>query len=79
LIGFHRGHGHLATLTAVHPRSSFGIIKLNVGRSLSSGKPVMREWINGGFFVFNRRVLDYLTEDCVSSANRWKRSPGEGS
>ena len=67
LITFHRSHGHLATLTAVHPRSNFGIIKLNERSAVTEfqEKPVMREWINGGFFVFNRKVLDYLTEDCV--------------
>lgn len=41
-------------------------------------KPVMREWINGGFFVFNRRVLDYLTEDCVLEGEPLETIAGEG-
>ncbi len=67
LLAFHRAHGRLATLTAVHPRSNFGILKLDADGAVTEfeEKPVMREWINGGFFVFHRRVLDYLDDDCV--------------
>ncbi|MGH6629734.1 MAG: sugar phosphate nucleotidyltransferase [Blastocatellia bacterium] len=67
LIAFHRWHGRLATLTAVHPRSSFGLIKLDEQSAVTEfeEKPVMKEWINGGFFVFDRRVFDYLNDDCV--------------
>jgi glucose-1-phosphate cytidylyltransferase len=67
LLAFHRRHGKLATLTAVHPRSSFGILKLDDRNAVTEfeEKPVMKEWINGGFFVFNRAVFDYLDEDCV--------------
>ncbi len=67
LIAFHRQHGKLATLTAVHPRSNFGLIKLDDRNAVTEfeEKPVMKEWINGGFFVFDRRVFDYLDDDCV--------------
>ncbi len=67
LIEFHRSHGRIATLTAVHPRSTFGIIKLDGESAVIDfeEKPVLKEWINGGFFVFNRQVFDYLDEDCV--------------
>jgi glucose-1-phosphate cytidylyltransferase len=67
LLAFHRGHGRLATLTAVHPRSNFGILNLDDDGAVAEfeEKPVMKEWINGGFFVFHRRVLDYLDDDCV--------------
>ncbi len=67
LLRFHKSHGKIATLTAVHPRTNFGIIKLD-GENLVSEfheKPVMNEWINGGFFVFNREIFDYLDENCI--------------
>ena len=67
LIRFHRTHGRLATLTAVHPRSNFGIIRLDDEGAVTEfqEKPVIPDWINGGFFVFNRRIFDYLTPDSV--------------
>ncbi|MEO6726468.1 MAG: sugar phosphate nucleotidyltransferase [Blastocatellia bacterium] len=67
LLEFHRAHGRIATLTAVHPRSNFGIIKLDGESAVTEfeEKPVMKEWINGGFFVFNRRLLEYLDDDSV--------------
>ena len=68
LIDFHTSHGMLATLTAVHPHSNFGIMKVDD----TSGavvefqeKPRLKEWINGGFFVFNRKVFEYLDNNCV--------------
>ena len=67
LLAFHRSHGRIATLTAVHPHSNFGIIKLDEENFVTEfrEKPVMREWINGGFFVFNREIFDYLDENSV--------------
>jgi glucose-1-phosphate cytidylyltransferase len=75
LIEFHRSHGKIATLTAVHPRSSFGLLKMDKDNSIIEfiEKPVMKEWINGGFFVFNRRVFDYLTDDCVLEREPFER------
>ncbi|MFN0088622.1 MAG: glucose-1-phosphate cytidylyltransferase [Blastocatellia bacterium] len=79
LIEFHRVHGRLATLTAVHPRSNFGIIKLDEEHAVTEfdEKPVMKEWINGGFFVFDRRVLDYLDDDCVLEREPLERLASE--
>jgi glucose-1-phosphate cytidylyltransferase len=67
LLAFHRGHGRLATLTAVNPRSSFGLLKLEADGAVTefAEKPLMAEWINGGFFVFNRGVFDYLDQNSV--------------
>ena len=75
LIEFHRSHGKIATLTAVHPRSSFGLLKLAEDNAITEfvEKPVMKEWINGGFFVFNRGVFDYLTDDCVLEREPFER------
>lgn len=68
LIDFHRSHKKLATLTAVHPNSNFGLIKLDEENDAViefEEKPPMKEWINGGFFVFDRRLFEYLDDDCV--------------
>ncbi len=64
LVEFHSTHGKLATVTAVRPPARFGGLVLN-GDAVSefSEKPQTGEgWINGGFFVFEPGVLDYLTD-----------------
>ncbi len=67
LLAFHKSHGKIATMTAVHPHTNFGIIKLDEENHVSEfqEKPVMSEWINGGFFVFNRQIFDYLDENSI--------------
>jgi glucose-1-phosphate cytidylyltransferase len=64
LLTFHRSHGRLATLTAVHPPARFGHLAFEGDRVVSfSEKPQIGEgWINGGFFVFEPGVLDLIPE-----------------
>ncbi|MFN7948206.1 MAG: glucose-1-phosphate cytidylyltransferase [Blastocatellia bacterium] len=80
LIAFHRAHGKLATLTAVNPRSQFGLLKLDAAGAVTEfqEKPPLEQWINGGFFVFNRRVLDYLTADSVLEREPLEQLAREG-
>ncbi len=62
LVAFHRRHGKLATVTAVHPPARFGAMELD-GDSVArfSEKPQTSEgWINGGFFVLEPGVLEYI-------------------
>lgn len=62
---FHRGHGLIGTVSAVRPPSRFGEMLLN-GDLVTrfEEKPQLGTGIiNGGFFVFTRRFLDYLTAD----------------
>ena len=65
LVEFHRSHGKLATVTAVSPIARFGSLALNGDRVTAfAEKPQTGEgWINGGFFVFEPRVLDYIPGD----------------
>lgn len=65
LVAFHQAHGKLATVTAVRPPSRFGGLNLSGDRVQEfSEKPQTGEgWINGGFFVFERGVFDYLGDD----------------
>jgi glucose-1-phosphate cytidylyltransferase len=69
LIRFHAGHGRLATLTAVRPRSQFGILQLGPDTMVQSflEKPQIEDWVNGGFFVFEPGVLDLLDESPLES------------
>ncbi len=62
LLAFHRQHGRLATVTGVRPRSQYGILETDEhGRVVGFGeKPILEHWINAGFMVFERGVLDYL-------------------
>tara|TARA_Y100001958_G_C21210271_1_gene536061 strand:- start:180 stop:902 length:723 start_codon:yes stop_codon:yes gene_type:complete len=69
LLQFHKKHKKIATLTAVRPLPRFGNIKLNKNKvSNFSEKDQLQEgWINGGFFVLNREVFDYIDnrENCI--------------
>lgn len=62
LLAFHRSHGKLATITAVRPTPRFGGLHFDGDRVTEfTEKPQTGEgWINGGFFVFEPQVLDYL-------------------
>jgi len=65
LLEFHRAHGRLATLTAIRPPSRFGGLVLD-GDDVTefSEKPQIGEgWINGGFIVAKREVLDRIVGD----------------
>jgi len=65
LVAFHKSHGKLATLTGINPASRFGELKID-GNQVSkfSEKPKNGNGlVNGGFFVLNRAVFDYLSED----------------
>lgn len=64
LMDFHRGHGKLATVTAVRPPARFGTMRFDGNKVTEfEEKPQTGEgWINGGFFVFEPAVFDYLRD-----------------
>jgi len=68
LLEFHQAHGKLSTLTGVRPPSLFGELQIKNGKaSLFVEKPQTSSGvISGGFFVFDKKVFDYLNErdDC---------------
>lgn len=81
LLDFHGAHGHLATMTVVRPQLQFGVTELDDrdGRVLGfREKPRSEHWINGGFFCFERGVLDYLAHDSVLEHEPLQRLAGEG-
>jgi glucose-1-phosphate cytidylyltransferase len=64
LVAFHRQHGKLATLTAVRPLARFGHLDLDgdLVSQFSEKSQVGVGWINGGYFVFEREVLDMIPD-----------------
>jgi glucose-1-phosphate cytidylyltransferase len=81
LVAFHRAHGKAATVTAVRPPARFGGLTLS-GDAVSrfSEKPQTEEgWINGGFFVFEPRIFEYLDgDDAVLERESMERLAEEG-
>lgn len=75
LIAFHKQEGRLATLTAVQPPGRFGAINLDGHRIYSFQEKPQGDggWINGGFFVLNPKVIDYIDGDLTV----WEREPME--
>lgn len=65
LMEFHKVHSKLATVTAVHPPARFGVLELENGQVVHFGEKTQAGsgWINGGFFVLNRRVASYVELD----------------
>jgi len=68
LLAFHRSHGKLATVTAVRPPARFGDLAIEGDKVRAfAEKPQTGEgWINGGFFVFEPGILDYIQADETS-------------
>lgn len=77
LLEFHRKQGRLATLTAVHPPGRFGAFQLgkdeNVISSFKEKPDGDGAWINGGFFVLEPGVMDYIDGDHID----WEKEPLE--
>ena len=67
LLAFHARKGRAATMTCVRPASPFGLVEVGADEQVTAfrEKPPMRDWVNGGFFVFDRRALEGFGEDEV--------------
>ena len=65
ILSFHKSHGRIGTVTGVRPPSRFGemIIKKDRVVSFTEKPQVSKGLINGGFFVLNRKIFNYLSED----------------
>jgi len=73
LIAFHKAHGKLATVTAIQPPGRYGALKLKDGAvDTFQEKPAGDgAWINGGYFVLDPKVVDYIYGDQCS----WEGEP----
>ena len=78
LAAHHRSHGKVCTLTAVRSERRFGELNLSAAGMVTAfeEKPGNKElWINGGFFVLEPTVFDYLKED--ADRVMWEKQPLE--
>ncbi len=76
LVKFHKSHGKQATLTATQPSGKFGALAINEQEEITSFQekpPGDGAWINGGFFVLEPSVFQYLDGDDTI----WERKPLE--
>ncbi|GAB3439028.1 glucose-1-phosphate cytidylyltransferase [Insolitispirillum peregrinum] len=73
LLEFHKRNARLATVTAVHPPRRFGVLELDNDTVTAFEEKPQAEggWINGGFFVLSRKVIDYIDAD----ETIWEREP----
>jgi glucose-1-phosphate cytidylyltransferase len=80
LLSFHCDHGALASMTVVRPQLQFGVTELAQDGRVTGfrEKPTSEHWINGGFFCFAPRVLDYLDGDSVLERAPLERLAAEG-
>ena len=62
---FHKKHKNLASVTAVHPPVRFGELKIKNSNIIKfDEKPELKtSWINGGFFILNYKIFDYIKND----------------
>ena len=65
LLDFHASHGKLATVTAVRPPARFGYLHLEENKVTKFGEKIQSDegWINGGFFILEPKVLDFIDSD----------------
>ena len=72
LISFHKEKKSLATLTAIHPPERFGVLNISGDYVSEFHEKHTSEssWINGGFFVFEPEVFDYLQDDDMTILER---------
>jgi glucose-1-phosphate cytidylyltransferase len=84
LVEFHRSHGRLATMTVVHPPARFGKVDIEGDRVVrfmekpqfagERGPQVGVGWINGGFFVLEPGIADFIDDDDLT---KWELEPLE--
>ena len=74
-IAFHRAHGKLATVTAIQPPGRYGALNIESDsvRSFQEKPAGDGAWINGGFFVLEPKVIDYIDGDDTG----WESTPLE--
>ena len=73
LIDFHNSHGKLATMTVVNPPIRYRVVTMNSKNEITkfNEKPeISNTWINGGFFVLDSSVIDYILGDVM-----WEQEP----
>jgi glucose-1-phosphate cytidylyltransferase len=76
LVNFHKSKNKLCTVTSVQPSGRFGALNIDSNESVTSFMEKPKgdgSWINGGFFVCEPQVIDYIEND----ATVWEQQPME--
>lgn len=62
LVTFHKKQKTIGTITGIHPRSKYGLVNIDEKGIVSKfvEKPLLTDWVNGGFMVFKRNFFSYL-------------------
>jgi len=62
LIAFHKKQKTIGTITGVYPRSKYGLVRTDKRYRITAfiEKPVLEDWVNGGFMVFKHKFFEYL-------------------
>lgn len=62
LVKFHKKQKKIGTITGVHPRSRYGLARVNDQNLVLSftEKPILSDWVNGGYMIFDKRFFSYL-------------------
>jgi len=65
LVDFHKSHGKMVTITAVHPAARFGELDIenNIVKKFSEKPQTINGWINGGFFIMEPEFFDFIEND----------------
>lgn len=65
VVDFHLSKGKIATITGVHPYSKYGTIEYDKDNLIFNfiEKPLLKSWVNGGFFVLNKDVFKFIDKD----------------
>lgn len=78
VLKYHKESGKVCTMTAIQPTSRFGVLKMQEDGTIESFEEKPEDsgtWINGGFFVINPEIKDYLHDDADDIM--WERQPME--
>lgn len=80
VIKKHKANKKLVTITSVRPNSSFGLLELNAKDVITrfEEKPALPFWINGGYMVVNRKVLEIMKKFGGDETHAFSRLAGTG-
>ena len=82
LLQYHKSHGKIGTVTGVHPPSRYGELTIQEDQVLSFSEKQKKQnnSINGGYFVFNRKIFRYLKDDdaCIFEREPLEKLASDG-
>ena len=75
LLNYHKKHKKIATMTCIQPYSQFGIVEIGNNNLIRKyhEKPRMKEWVNGGFFVFNKQIFSMIKNEDILEQEPMRR------